>query len=58
MGSGVRGPGSGKIIPDPGVKKAADPGSGSATLIARITFLPREDFSITNGVFNRISRGS
>jgi hypothetical protein len=36
----VRDPGSGKNlfrIPDPGVKKAPDPGSGSATLhIARI----------------------
>ena len=35
LGSGIRGPGSGKNlfrIPDPGVKKAPDPGSGSATL--------------------------
>jgi hypothetical protein len=34
-GSGIRDPGSGKNlfrIPDPGVKKAPDPGSGSATL--------------------------
>jgi hypothetical protein len=34
-GSGIRDPGSGKNlfqIPDPGVKKATDPGSGSATL--------------------------
>ncbi len=34
--SGIRDPGSGKNpfrIPDPGVKKAPDPGSGSATLI-------------------------
>ncbi len=34
-GSGIRGPGSGirkKPIPDPGVRKAPDPGSGSATL--------------------------
>jgi hypothetical protein len=33
---GIRDPGSGKNlfrIPDPGVKKALDPGSGSATLI-------------------------
>jgi hypothetical protein len=33
--SGIRDPGSGKNlfrIPDPGVKKAPDPGSGSATL--------------------------
>ncbi len=37
LGSGIRGPGSGTgknlfRIPDPGVKKAPDPGSGSATL--------------------------
>ena len=34
-GFGIRDPGSGKnlfLIPDPGVKKAPDPGSGSATL--------------------------
>ncbi len=34
--SGIRDPGSGKNlfrIPDPGVKKASDPGSGSATLM-------------------------
>jgi hypothetical protein len=36
LGSGIRDPGSGKNlfrIPDPGVKKLPDPGSGSATLI-------------------------
>ncbi len=35
LGSGIRDPGSGKNlfrIPDPGVKKAPDPGSGFATL--------------------------
>jgi hypothetical protein len=35
LGSGIRDSGSGKNlfqIPDPGVKKALDPGSGSATL--------------------------
>jgi hypothetical protein len=35
LGSGIRDPGSGKNlfrIPDPGVKKAPDPGSRSATL--------------------------
>jgi hypothetical protein len=35
LGSGIRDLGSGKNlfrIPDPGVKKALDPGSGSATL--------------------------
>jgi hypothetical protein len=35
LGSGIRDPGSGKNrfrFPDPGVKKAPDPGSGSATL--------------------------
>ncbi len=47
-GSGIRDPGSGKNlfrIPDPGVKRAPDPGSGSATLQKRlckkcITVLP------------------
>jgi hypothetical protein len=38
--------GSGKIIQDPGVKIAADPGSGSAKLMARIFFLPREVFNV------------
>jgi hypothetical protein len=36
-GFGIRDPGSGirnKPIPDPGVKKAPDPGSGSATLVS------------------------
>jgi hypothetical protein len=36
LGSGIRDPGSAKNpfrIPDPGVKKAPDPVSGSATLI-------------------------
>jgi hypothetical protein len=35
-GFGIRDPGTGKNlfrIPDPGVKKAPDPGSGSATLV-------------------------
>jgi hypothetical protein len=39
LGSGIRDPGSGKNlfrIPDPGVKKAPDPGSGSATLGERM----------------------
>ncbi len=38
LGSGIQDPGSGKNlfrIPDPGVKKAPDPGSGSATLGSR-----------------------
>ncbi len=41
-GSGIRDPGSGKNlfrIPDPGVKKAPDPGSGSATLGDILDFL-------------------
>ena len=29
-----------KPIPDPGVKKAPDPGSGSATLLQPVTFYP------------------
>jgi hypothetical protein len=36
LGSGIRDPGSGKNLfrnPDPWVKKAPDPGSGSATLL-------------------------
>jgi hypothetical protein len=41
LGSGIRDPGSGIgknlfRIPDPVVKKAPDPGSGSATLLASI----------------------
>ena len=39
LGSGIRDPGSRKNlirIPDPGVKKAPDPGSGSATLVGNI----------------------
>jgi hypothetical protein len=38
LGSGIRDQGSGKNllrIPDPGVKKASDPGSGTATLVGR-----------------------
>jgi hypothetical protein len=38
-GSGIRDPGSGKNlfqIPDPGVNKTPDPGSGSATLLSGI----------------------
>jgi hypothetical protein len=31
---------SGSKIPDPGVKKAPDPGSGSATLFTYITMKP------------------
>jgi hypothetical protein len=34
LGSGIRK----KPIPDPGVKKAPDPGSGSATLIKSVSF--------------------
>jgi hypothetical protein len=43
FGSGIRDPGSGKNlfrIPDPGVKKAPDPGSGSATLFETIGTVP------------------
>jgi hypothetical protein len=39
LGSGIRDPRSGirkKTIPDPGVKKAPDPGSGPATLVISI----------------------
>ncbi len=46
-GSGIRDPGSGKNlfrIPDPGVKKAPDPGSGSATLII---FIPDRKITAT-----------
>ncbi len=41
LGSGIRDPGSGKNlfrIPDPGVKKAPDPGFGSATLLLWVIF--------------------
>jgi hypothetical protein len=49
LGSGIRDPRSGKNlfrIPDPGVKKAPDPGSGSATLEATEKFknLPQRFF--------------
>jgi hypothetical protein len=40
FGSGIRDPGSGKNlfrIPDPEVKKAPDPGSGSATLAKNVS---------------------
>ncbi len=41
LGSGIRDPRSGILknlfrIPDPGVKKAPDPGSGSATLLKKL----------------------
>ncbi len=48
LGSGIRDPGSGKNlfrIPDPGVKKAPDPGSGSATLILNLHKDMEENFS-------------
>jgi hypothetical protein len=35
VGSGIRK----KLIPDPGIKKAPDPASGSATPIYRLIFL-------------------
>jgi hypothetical protein len=47
LGSGNRNPGSGKNlfrIPDPGVKKAPDPGSGSATLLACLPHLMKRLF--------------
>jgi hypothetical protein len=45
LGSGIRDPRSGiwepeKTFPDPGVKKAPDPGSGSATLMFSKLKLP------------------
>ncbi len=42
LGSEIRDPGSGKNlfrIPDPGVIKAPDPGSGSATLVSSCIFI-------------------
>jgi hypothetical protein len=57
LGSGIRDPRSGIgknlfWIPDPGVKKAPDPGSGSATLVEGeeliIRRLPRDCKSLTN----------
>ncbi len=52
-GSGIRDPGSGKTpfrIPDPGVKKAPDPGSGSATLqLTTGTGRPRLDYDPGRG---------
>jgi hypothetical protein len=32
------------LIPDPGVKKAPDPGSGSATLLVRVQCSPLREF--------------
>ena len=54
LGSGIRDPGSGKNlfrIPDPGVKKAPDPGSGSATLVVprRLFILPYNELAIAQG---------
>jgi len=45
VGSGIRiqDSGSGSRIPDPGVQKAPDPGSGSATLELSIAFHPNPD---------------
>ncbi len=57
LGSGNRDPGSGKNlpvlrIPDPGVKKALDPGSGSATLpsnqLTRHFFKTKLKFPVKN----------
>ena len=50
LGSGIRDPGSGKNpfqIPDPGVKKAPDPGSGSATLFS-IVYVAVNEIVIKN----------
>ena len=50
LGSGIRDPGSGKNlfrIPDPGVKKAPDPGSGSATL--KVDYLGPVDSKVQAG---------
>ncbi len=51
LGSGIRDPGSGKNlfrIPDPGVKKAPDPGSGSATLATASREFLHEPQSLEN----------
>jgi hypothetical protein len=55
LGSRIRDPGSGKNlfrIPDSGprVKKAPDPGSGSATLLAILTSLNQTHNEDSNGV--------
>ncbi len=53
LGSGIREPGSGKNlfrIPDPGVKKALDPGSGSATLPLTISCCVVQDKGLTDVV--------
>jgi hypothetical protein len=57
LGSGIReDPGSGKNpfrIPDPGVKKAPDPGSGSATLVTRyVTTLYNTEKSVER-IYNK-----
>ncbi len=48
-------PGSGFLtIPDPGVKKAPDPVSGSATLGARIWVVDQLRYSVTSNVVDPI----
>ncbi len=64
LGSGIRDPGSGKNlfrIPDPGVKKAPDPGSGSATLLLWVIFAlldPDPESEYESGSTNLIVSGS
>jgi hypothetical protein len=53
LGSEIRDPGSGKNlfrIPDPGVKKAPDPGSGSATLVFFLNFWKKMCFILFLGI--------
>jgi hypothetical protein len=51
LGSGIRK----KPIPDPGVKKAPDPGSGSATLaITKSTVLNRNRINVRQNYVHRI----
>jgi hypothetical protein len=52
--SGIRDPGSGKNlfrIPDPGVKEAPDPGSGSATLVFIQVYRTKTVYNICLVVF-------
>jgi hypothetical protein len=57
LGSGIRDPGSGKNlfrIPDPGVKKAPDPGSGSATLDSVYVMLVSREIVYLNNTVNSL----
>jgi hypothetical protein len=58
LGSGIRDPGSGKNlfrIPDPGVQKAPDPGSGSATLIESVQLAHLRNSNLSKKLQSKLS---